>query len=129
MKNFIEFKDSFLENHSSRDIIRDLAKPMGFEVFCVASDFDERIKEFFAITIMNKDTRMIMINREKLNNTKTLKFILSYQLAEVIISNKEELYSIFEIENIDLEVYKLAKIIFEKNNVNGKKLIKILGDK
>ena len=63
-----------------------------------------------------------MINAGKIKNAETRRFVLAYQLAEIIKLDKKEVYSLFELENLDMDIYELAKKIFDRcnlyNNVN-----------
>lgn len=110
--NFMELKESFLNDDGlDRDVVL-FAKAMRIEV-CLISNVNV---DFVAVTQIYRSHRKIILNNEKIQDYDMLKFILSYQLAELIILNKEELCSIFKIELIDAETYKLAQDIFNRSN-------------
>ena len=73
-------------------------------------------KDFFALTIANKLEKKIMVNVNKLKNDNTKKFILAYQLVEIIKSDEDELWSLFEIDNIDMDIYALTQQIIDRCN-------------
>ena len=119
--NLLSIKENFLNDDGfDRDII-DLARAMNIEVFQTKEKVD-----FIAVTEINKKYRRIIVNNYKIRDNNMLKFICAYQLAEVIILNKQELCSIFKIEFIDAEIYKLAQDIFNRSNKykNNNQLLK-----
>ena len=115
--NFYKILDDFLlDDGEKRDIIGDLANNLGVIVEIVRADFNDEERDFFAGTIINEKARKIVVDIGKIKNYDTRRFIVAYQLAEIIKSNDKEIYSIFEIENINIEVYELAMKIFERSN-------------
>ena len=109
-------KEFLNDDGEKRDIIEDLANKIGIFVQVGYFQPTESGKDFFALTIANKREKKIMINVNKLKNDDTKKFILAYQLAEIIKSDKDELWSLFEIENINIDIYALTKQIIDRCN-------------
>lgn len=117
MEIYYKILDDYLvDDNREHDIIVDLANKLGIDVNIVYSTYNDFDKDFFALTIFNSSERIIMINVEKINSIDVRNFILSYQLAEVIKTTDKGLYSFFEIENLDMNIYKLAKKIFDRSN-------------
>ena len=109
--NLLSIKENFLNDDGfDRDIV-DLARAMNIEVFKTKEKVD-----FIAATIINETSRQIIVNNYKIRDNNMLKFICAYQLAEVIILNKQDMCSIFKIEFIDTEIYKLAQEIYNRSN-------------
>ena len=109
-------KEFLNDDGEKRDIIEDLANKIG--VFVQVGYFQptELGKDFFALTIANKLEKKIMVNVNKLKNDNTKKFILAYQLVEIIKSDEDELWSLFEIDNIDMDIYALTQQIIDRCN-------------
>ena len=109
-------KEFLIDDEESRDIVEDLANKMGVFVQVGYFKSTELGKDFFALTIVNKREKKIMINVNKIKNEDTRKFILAYQLVQIIKSDNEELYSLFEIDNLDMNLYDLTKEIIDRSN-------------
>lgn len=110
--NLLSIKENFLNDDGfDRDII-DLARAMNIGVY----QTKDRDADFIAITVINEKSRQIIVNNYKIRDNNMLKFICAYQLAEVIMLNKQDMCSIFKIEFIDAEIYKLAQEIFNRSN-------------
>lgn len=109
-------KEFLNDDGESRDIVVDLANKMGIFVQTGYFQPTELGKDFFALTIIGKREKKIMINVNKIKNDDTRKFILAYQLAQIIKSDKEELWSLFEVDNLDMELYGLTKQIIDRSN-------------
>ena len=126
-KKVLEILNEYLKDDGKeRDIIRDLVNKLGITVFNAYTDINGIDKDFFAVTIIDSQTRMIILNKTKLNDMDNLKFVLAYQIAEVIKYNKEELFSVFKLDFIDFDIYKDAKVIYNRSNIdkNKKSIIK-----
>lgn len=91
------------------------AQSMGIEVLTTQTK-----KEFLALTSINENSKQIILNKSRLNDESLLRFVLAYQLAELIKINRER--SVFKIECMENEIYQLAKAIFDRSNKykNGK---------
>lgn len=112
-------KEFLIDDEELRDI-EDLANKMGVFVQVGYFQSTELGKDFFALTIVNKREKKIMINVNKIKNEDTRKFILAYQLVQIIKSDNEELYSLFEIDNLDMNLYGLTKEIIDRSNMYKK---------
>lgn len=61
-----------------------------------------------------KDTKKIGICYDKITSSDMLKFAVAYEIAYYVLYDFEGDINYFEIDNIDLKAYKLAKIIYDK---------------
>jgi len=110
--NLLDIKEKYLNDDGfDRDIV-DLAKAMKIDVFQAYNE----LNEFIALTQIDKMNRIIIVNNYKIRDASMLKFICAYQLAEVIILNQKELCSLFKLEFIEPETYRLAQEIFNRSN-------------
>ena len=108
-----------------RDIVKDLAMPMGIricEVYRIPKKYSKICGKFLAMTAVDNDVRSICINCLKVQDADDRKFLISYQLAEIIKCKDDELYSCFNLNSVDLDVYDLAKKIYNRRT---KKEIKL----
>lgn len=102
-----------------RDLVSDLANPMGIDVYSVyqyPKGFEALYENSFAMTSIFKDSRKICVNCINVKDPEERRFLLAYQLAEVIKCNQEEFSSSFSLHSIDLEVYELAKRIYDRRS-------------
>ena len=103
--------EKYLEDDGlDRDIVV-LANDMGFQVGVAYTK-----KDFLALTKVDKSSKLIILNKSRVNDEKLLKFILAYQLVEFIKFNEDEFYSTFVINQMDMDIYKSVQLILERTD-------------
>ena len=120
--------DNYLADDGlDRDIVV-LAKQMGIDVYYQYFSEDEvyNDKDFVAFTYICDDKNIICINNKCVNNGDLSRFILAYQLAEYVNSDKINFKSFYKIDMMDMDNYMLAKKIVDRSNKYKKIKNKIL---
>ena len=108
---------AYFESPFSVDMINDLAKPLGFDVLVIDSDMD-----LVSIKLQDNDKKKILINKAKLNDDGLWKFILAYNLSEII--NDEMVFNKpLKLEEMKKDNVQVAKLICEKEKAKTKKLV------
>ena len=112
-----------------------LAKQMGIDVYYQHFSEDEvyNDKDFVAFTYIDDDRKIICINSKCVNNGDLSRFIVAYQLAEYINSDKMNFKSFYKIDMMDMDNYMLAKKIVDrsykyKKNKFKNKILKLFRD-
>lgn len=110
--------DNYLvDDGLDRDIVV-LAKQMGIDVYYQYFSEDEvyNNKDFVAFTYIFDNKKIICINNKCVNNGDLSRFIVAYQLAEYVNSDKINFKSFYKIDMMDMDNYMLAKKIVDRSN-------------
>ena len=120
--------DNYLvDDGLDRDIVV-LAKQMGIDVYYQYFSEDEvyNDKDFVAFTYICDNRKIICINNKCVNNGDLSRFIVAYQLAEYVNSDKINFKSFYKIDMMDIDNYMLAKKMVDRSNKYKKIKNKIL---
>ena len=100
-----------------------LARQMGIEVGYDYFSEDDIYNDddFVAFTYISDDIKVIAINGKCANNGELSRFILAYQLAEYVNSDKINFKSLYKIDEMEIDNYMLAKKIIDRRNKYNKK--------
>lgn len=108
--------DSYLiDDGLDRDIVL-LANQMGIEVAYSYSDED-----FVAFTYIDVDRKIIYLNKNSVLNIDNIncgdwfRFILAYQLAEYVSTEKITFVSVYKINRMEMKNYMLAQKIVDRS--------------
>ena len=115
--------DNYLvDDGLDRDIVV-LARQMGIEVGYDYFSEDDIYNDddFVAFTYISDDIKVIAINGKCANNGELSRFILAYQLAEYVNSDKINFKSLYKIDEMEMDNYMLAKKIIDRRNKYNKK--------
>ena len=115
--------DNYLvDDGLDRDIVV-LARQMGIEVGYDYFSEDDIYNDddFVAFTYISDDIKVIAINGKCANNGELSRFILAYQLAEYVNSDKINFKSLNKIDEMEMDNYMLAKKIIDRRNKYNKK--------
>ena len=103
--------DDFLRDDGlDRDIVL-LANQMGIDV-----DYFYTKGDFVACTKIDKDKKIIFINKHSINDGDLSRFILAYQLAEYVKTDRDDFYSLYAIDKMQIDCYLLARDIVNRRN-------------
>lgn len=103
--------DDFLkDDRFDRDIVL-LANQMGIDVIQLYTKAD-----FVAYTEIDKDKKIIFLNKSRVNDSDLSRFILAYQLAEYVKDDGNDFYSLYEIDKMQIDCYLLARDIVNRRN-------------
>lgn len=72
--------------------------------------------DFVAYTEIDKDKKIIFLNKSRVNDSDLSRFILAYQLAEYVKDDGNDFYSLYEIDKMQIDCYLLARDIVNRRN-------------
>lgn len=102
--------DFLVDDRFDRDIVL-LANQMGIDVIQLYTKAD-----FVAYTEIDKDKKIIFLNKSRVNDSDLSRFILAYQLAEYVKADENDFYSLYEIDKMQIDCYLLARDIVNRRN-------------
>ncbi len=98
--------------------INDLAYYLNIGIITPLSEYEKL--NFVALSHIKKDNKYIILNTNLIKDEATSNFILCYLIAEYINSTEKEYISKFNIEELNIETYKLAQEINNRINTYKK---------
>ena len=123
-------KNRILDNYLSFDgkekkVVRDLLMPLNIDFYEINGE-----TKFMAFTSITDTERVIVLNSKMFSTEGDKLFTLSYMAADYIINGRNDYTYVFKISEIDTNVYKLARKIYERrltySNIDTEGLKKIL---
>lgn len=123
-------KNKILDNYllydgKEKKLLMDLMYPLGISYREITSK-----DKVIAGSIISGGYKVIVINKNMFSTLEDKLFTISYLIADYIMNGMEEYKYAFSISNIDTDVYKLARKIYERrilySNIDRKELKKVL---
>ena len=118
-------KNYLLYDGEEKNILRDLMNPLGISLREIPNT-----EKIIAATIVSGNYKVIALNDSMFSTLEDKLFTLSYLIADYTINASDEYRYVFSISNLDVDVYKFARRIYERrllySNISREELKKVL---